>query len=237
MKIFKITTRCLVLLAASLLHTGLNAASLNGLMTIDADSLFSMGGIIVALEAGSAGGITLGEYQNFVLNPDEPHPTGHPDAASGAGSGYPSDGLVTQGTVLQPFSFFGVPTYVGTNPLSYQSGLVKNAPTADIDSCVGDICALSVDLSAWEVFWSGSAFEQGPRPDNAGPFTLATGTYNLATGEYVLDWDSQIKEGPFNGVTASWHLEGSVVVPVPAAAWLFGSGLFALAGFARSRKV
>lgn len=173
-------------------------------------SFFDMSGVNVILEPGTAGGLLLGQDQNFVLNPDEPHPTGHPDATSGAGSGYPSDGIVSEGTALLPFNFFGTPTYVGTNPLSYQSGNVKPAPSADVDmaSCVADVCDMTAELSAWEVFWNGSAFEQGPRPDNTGPFTVATGTYNLSTHAYVLDWDSQIKDGPFNGVPASWHLEG-----------------------------
>ena len=201
-------------------------------------SFFIMGGnTYAALQPGSAGGILLGQYQNFVLNPDEPHPAGHPDATFGAGSGYPADGLVVEGSILQSFSFFGVPTYVGTNPVGYQSGDSHPAPTANVDmsSCVGDVCTLTADLSAWEVFWNGSAFEQGPRPVNTGPFVLAEGIYNLVTREYVLDWDSQIKGGPFGGVPAAWHLEGTVV-PVPAAVWLFGSGLMAVFGFARRRK-
>jgi hypothetical protein len=40
-------------------------------------------------------------------------------------------------------------------------------------------------------------------------------------------------------VVAAWHLEGSVenvsAVPVPAAAWLFGSGLIAIFGISRRK--
>ena len=241
MKFFKrIFVSCFIL-AGLFMHTSLHATSLNGLMTIDAGdssggSFFAMGTALVYLAPGTAGGISLGDYQNFVLDPDEPHPENWDGEGALAGTGYGST-PVQEGTILQPFDFFSTATYVGTNPVSYQSGNAHPAPTADVDmsNCTGDVCALTVDLSAWEVMWNGSAFEQGPRPVNTGPFILAEGSFNVVTNEYVLDWDSQILGGPFSGVPASWHLEGTLV-PVPAAVWLFGSGLIALFGFARSRK-
>jgi hypothetical protein len=97
---------------------------------------------------------------------------------------------------------------------------------------------MTLEISALEVFWNGSIFEQGPRPDNTGSFMLATGTYNLDTKFYSITWDSQIKNGPFNGVHGFWHLEGTHVapVPVPAAVWLFGSGLIGLAGLTRRAR-
>jgi hypothetical protein len=102
------------------------------------------------------------------------------------------------------------------------------------------VCVITVDLSSWEVFWNGSSFQQGPRPSNTGPFELATGTFDTTTNHYELNWASQIKQGPFNGVKGYWHVEGeyvgSTVVPIPAAAWLFGSGLLGLAGAMRRRK-
>ena len=81
-----------------------------------------------------------------------------------------------------------------------------------------------MDLSAWEVMWNRSAFEQAPRPVNTNPFVSAIGTYDLSTQAYFITWASQIKGGGFNGVTGYGHLEGTVV-PVPAAVWLLGSGL------------
>lgn len=196
------------------------------------------------LKPGTSGGITLGTYQNFVLSPNIPHPQGWkgdingdgiPDGAAGAGYNnvpptYPSGSAVL-------FKFFGVDTYVGLNPISYQSANAHPVPNVGVDmaSCVNNTCNIAADFSAWEVFWNGSAFEQGPRPDNTGPFGLATGTYNLATSRYNLNWVSQIKGGPFGGVVAYWHIEGTVV-PVPTAVWLFGSGLIALFGFGQRRK-
>lgn len=190
-----------------------------------------------------AGGMLLNTYQNFVLDPDEPHLEGWqgdingdgiPDGA--AGTGY-SPTVVSPG--LLQFSFFNVTTYVGTNPVGYQSGQSHAAPTiwVDFDDCTGSLCTMTGDLSSWEVMWNGSAFEQGPRPDMNGPFTSATGTYDRSTGEYHLQWTSQIKGGPFGGVTGYWVLEGQHVVPVPAALWLFGTGLVGLLGVGRKRRL
>ncbi len=214
-------------------------------VTGSAGSFFAMGSSVVGLEQGSDGGVLLGAYQNFVLDPDVPHPQGWkgdtngdgiPDGAAGTGYG---KAPVVESNAFMPFKFFGVSTYIGLNPLSYQSGQTHGAPDANINlsSCVNYVCDMTANFSSWEVMWNSSAFDQGPRPKNTGPFVLADGTYNLLTQEYALDWISQIKQGPFNGVPAKWHLEGTVknvpAVPVPAAIWLFGSGLLMLVGFAR----
>lgn len=235
MKKFSKQISVLFFLAVSSTYS--QAAPLSGTLLVQDGSTFLLGGgafgPAVDLLGGSDGGIRLGEFQNFVLDPDEPHPPGW-GGATGAGYGATP---VIEANMILPFLFGSPLTYMGTNPVSYQSGLTKLAPSADVDltACVGNICAFTADLSAWEVMWNGSAFEQGPRPDNAGPFTLANGTYDLVTHEYVLDWDSQIKGGPFNGANGAWHLEGVHVVPIPAAIWLFGSGFLGLTGIARRK--
>lgn len=239
---------CVLFLSAAASH----AASLTGVMLIDpgvksggiytGGSYFAMGAnnpngsaAMLQPQPTGPGGIELGSYQNFVLDPDVPHPYNWDGLGAQAGTGY-STTPAAQSNMLLPFSFFSNPTYVGTNPIAYQSGIAHPAPTADIDmaSCVGSSCTLSVELSSWEVMWNGSAFEQGPRPVNTGPFILATGTYDLVTHAYSLGWTSQISGGPFNGVTAYWYLEGTVV-PVPAAVWLFGSGLLGLMAMTRRK--
>ncbi|VAW63841.1 hypothetical protein MNBD_GAMMA09-1122 [hydrothermal vent metagenome] len=196
----------------------------------------------VMLSPGTAGGILLGTYQNFVTNPDVPHPQGWKGDTNGdgiaegaAGTGYA--GLVTESTAFSSFKFFGTNTYIGLNPLSYQSAATAAAPGVGIDmsSCTNNVCSIYADFSAWEVYWNGSVFQQGPRPSNTGLFGLASGSYNLISKEYSLDWASQIKDGPFNNVTGYWHIEGTVV-PVPAAVWLFASGLTGLFAFARRRR-
>lgn len=205
-------------------------------------SYFAMGAnnpdTAVMLQPGAAGGVILGSYQPYVLSPDEPHPAGHPDAPFGAGSGYTTP-PTTESNIVLPFSFFSSQTYIGTNPVAYQSGDAHPAPSAtvDTDNCIGTVCTLTADFSSWEVMWNGTSFEQGPRPDNTGPFTLATGTLDVATNLYTLYWASQIKGGSFNGVTGHWYLEGTLTpVPLPAPLLLFLSGLISLL-FVRQRKI
>lgn len=200
-------------------------------------SYFAMGadnpnGNAAMLRPGSAGGIVLGTYQNFVLNPDVPHPYNWDGKGAPAGTGF-SGAPTSASTLLMSFGFFSVPTYVGTNPVSYQSGLSHPVASATVDNgdCVGTVCTLSLELSAWEVMWNGSAFEQGPRPVSSGPFVPAVGTLDLSTNAYSVTWASQINGGPFSGVTGYWHLEGTFVpVPIPASLWLFVSGLGLLLG-------
>ena len=195
----------------------------------------------------NGGYIDLGDYQPFRPNPDAPRPDpdGNPGTTIDAGAGYALT-LTSTSNIIEPFQFGGNATYVGTNPVSYQSGNPHPAPALYIDTANcptssadggGWYCNVSMDLSSWEVFWQGAIFEQGPRPDNTGPFILAQGKLYLNGGPIVLDWKSQIKGGIFGGITAIWHLEGDLVpVPVPPAVWLFASGLAGLFGLARKSK-
>jgi len=89
-----------------------------------------------------------------------------------------------------------------------------------------------------------------------GPAPIATSTYNVAgstgfgttLGQLSLGTDdgiggSPMDNGPFTDFNANFDITSVTVtsvvtspVPVPAAVWLFGSGLIGLAGVARRRK-
>ena len=124
------------------------------------------------------------------------------------------------------FGIFG-PVAIYTAPTD---GVHPDAPFAAV---TGDITGgvLSLDLSSWTANWSLTSFNQG-----TGGSIDAT-TYNAVTGDFTADWSALVVGGPYNGQTGVWHITGNAqVVPLPAAVWLFGSGLLGLAGVGRCRK-
>jgi len=81
-----------------------------------------------------------------------------------------------------------------------------------------------------------------------GPLPVATSTLDTdgvsITGDDGIG-GSEMDNGPFSGFNANFDMTSVTMtnytptpsaVPVPAAVWLFGSGLVGLAGIARRRK-
>lgn len=107
-----------------------------------------------------------------------------------------------------------------------------SAPSAVITDSV-----IKVDLSS--LFFSvnqGNAY----RLWNIG--TVVTGLYNPTSKEFALSWDRVLGENCQQG-QASFFLNGLVhfdsdvqPVPIPAAAWLFGSGIAGIAALVRRRN-
>lgn len=120
------------------------------------------------------------------------------------------------------------------------------APTGDITDGVA-----TLELDSWTAWWNGSVFNQGSTSTKGATDTCATGadfvtrcstavvidSYDAVTGDFTASWDSVVVGGSFNGGLGNWTISGNMsAVPVPAAVWLFGSGLLGLAGIARRRK-
>jgi hypothetical protein len=84
--------------------------------------------------------------------------------------------------------------------------------------------------------WNGINWGGTPQTSTATPFTVAEGTYNwgviIVTGQDD-DFNNIYDTIPLT-VKLSAH-QTTPAVPVPAAAWLFGSSLLGLAGAARRR--
>lgn len=148
------------------------------------------------------------------------------------------DRLLAQDGVMQMGRFQGVGELVPTINRSNETHALFTsgfsgaaAPSAVITDSV-----ITVDLSS--LFFSvnqGNAY----RLWNIG--TVVTGLYNPTSKEFALSWDRVFDENCQQG-QASFFVNGLVhfdsdvqPVPVPAAAWLFGSGLAGIAALVRRR--
>ena len=118
------------------------------------------------------------------------------------------------------------------NPWTFFGGTGMHQTTSGVSADAG---AGTIDLSGWNVAWNGIAsiplIEQGTS-------TIGCSTASCSdTSTYTVDGAFEVAGAGFTTVAYTVHLEGHVsAIPVPAAAWLFGSGLLGLAGVARRRK-
>ncbi len=101
-----------------------------------------------------------------------------------------------------------------------------------------------LDFTGWNMSWNGSLISLSGDAANfsvdTGLATITCATTACANGDsYILNYAAHIPIGDpsgLGGFAYTLYLEGTIsAVPVPAAVWLFGSGLFALMGFARRR--
>ena len=153
-------------------------------------------------------------------------------SASGSHSGAP-DGSETPG-IDNPWAFF-------TN-----TGMHYTTSATTVTSATGNTA--SIDFTGWAVTWNGIA--PIPMGGDTANFPVDTGIANVtcavdcSVGDtYTLSYSAHVPLGDasgFGGVPYVLNLVGTVgeaaVIPVPAAVWLFGSGLLGLVGVARRKK-
>lgn len=163
-------------------------------------------------------------------------PTSLRDIVLGAGSTPTSPEYVDA-----TWSFFSNP---GNH---YVAGGGLSAPTSN-----------TLDMTGWTVHWGAdrtlaeSHIDMGsgvspfdPRAAGNGGILDATNIATLTCSDgttcgngatFSMDYYAVVPAGGFTGVLYKLHLEGTIeAVPVPAAVWLFGSGLLGLVGVARRK--
>lgn len=93
----------------------------------------------------------------------------------------------------------------------------------------------NVNMAGWTVGWNGGSIDMG-----AGALAnLSAGADNTwGTGDERLDYSATVPTGDFAGVAYAVHFAGTMAtpVPVPATAWIVGSGLIGLVGLGHRRK-
>jgi len=222
----KKTAIALALLAAT---GSANAALVNGsTLSVDAGSFFTMGGG-TAVAAPGFDGQNITNNQGLVL--------GTVQTPSGSHSGAPGTVAGETPTVDNPWLFFGNTGMSGTESASNVLSASGNTAT--------------VDLSGWVVAWNNLDSAAGvptvPMGSGAWFGTTTDGVAQVTCGvdcgdgdTYTLIYSATVPDGDpsnFGNTQYLLSLTGTVsAVPVPAAVWLFGSGLIGLAGVARRRK-
>lgn len=175
-----------------------------------------------ALDTNANG--TFEEAEKFSITMNEGVRIGFTQTATGSHSGVP-DGSETP-AIDNPWLFSG-----NTGMHSTTSPITEASPG-------------QLDFSGWRVDWNGALINLGGDA-GVGDTSLATiicssAPLCLTSDTYVLDYFAHVLEpdpSGKGGVFYMLHLEGQIsAVPVPAVAWLFGSGLLVLISMARHEK-
>lgn len=172
------------------------------------------------------------------------------------------NGIIVDGTTVQTAtgSHSGAPTGAEgmdiDNPWAFFTNTGMHSTTSAISVTSNDGAGnVGLDFSGWSVTWNGIAdIPMGGDTANFGTDTgIATMTCAVdctAGDTYTLSYAAHVPLGDpssFGGVPYVLYLEGTInalggdlpavsAVPVPAAVWLFGSGLLGLVGVARRKK-
>ncbi len=189
-----------------------------------------MGGSFFGMDTNGDGTFQPGE--KTALSMFAPIHIGSTNQALGAHPGAPSGG--ESPAVDNPWFFAGA------------TGMSQVGSAISVISDFGSVKTL--DFSGWQVRWAG--FNESNTKGTGAGFTyipmgaVATITCDTSTcstsSSYSLVMDAHVPVA-FTTTAYQLNLAGKVgsdvaAVPVPAAAWLFGSGLAGLAGVARRRR-
>lgn len=143
----------------------------------------------------------------------------------GSASGIATDSQATY-VGIETYQYIGIDLFTYFAPsgkdgeIDRVSGL--NAPYIDLNTMTADMTSMFAN-------WNSSFDYIGEY--NIGGIATVT---SLDAYSYELVWSSIQATGPYQGMTVDMTMQVSSV-PVPAAVWLFGSGLMGLVGFSRRK--
>lgn len=150
----------------------------------------------------------------------------------------------------------GAPVPGDTNVIDAPFSLSLSTGSHHLTAAVMGNTTTGLGLGGWTMAWSSSsAIPLGSgawTPTNCAADIAGCGAHSFSNGTaqfiwdgvyghaYTLNYGATVPAGDPSGLGGFQyflHLEGTVqAVPVPAAAWLFGSGLFGLAGLLRRKR-
>lgn len=153
--------------------------------------------------------------------------TGYPNGSSFA----PADAIAVLRNGTFDFGYvYTAAANLGDSAMG--AGTLAGGPVASgtIDPITG---VMQMDLSSWFFNDSTDDYEYAQGVPNATGVANCVGT----SCTYTLSWQRSITHGEFVSHIGFWTIEGTAttVVPIPGAAWLLASGLFALTA-ARVRR-
>jgi len=148
------------------------------------------------------------------------------DVFDGSASAMGTDSLATY-TGIETFQYLNIDLFSYFSPSGKDGEIDRltglSAPSIDLNTMTADMTSMFAN-------WNSTADYIGEY--NIGGIATVT---RLNEGSYELAWDSIQANGPYQAMTVSMTMQVSAV-PVPAALWLFGSGLIGLAAFSRKKS-
>ncbi|VAW61898.1 hypothetical protein MNBD_GAMMA11-765 [hydrothermal vent metagenome] len=206
----------------SIVPQAANAALIDG-SVLDFDGVFLSGNVTALPAVGS------GSWFSMQLDPEPALPViTSISSFNGLVIGTTQVASVSTPNIDNPWGFSG------------NTGVHQSTSNTNIISASGDTA--TIDFSGWGVSWNGIPNINLGAGDSNG---IATITCDTGSGcgngaGYVLDYFATVPTNSSSlkgGIKYRLHLEGTIsAVPVPAAVWLFGSGLIGLTGIARRKR-
>ena len=116
-------------------------------------------------------------------------------------------------------------------PWTFFGGTGMHQTTSPVTATAGG----ALQMAGWNVAWNG--ISSIPLVQTSGSIACSTSSCSDSSS-YTIDASFHVNGAGFTTVGYTLHTEGHVAeaVPVPAAVWLFGSGLLGLVGVARRKK-